>query len=133
MWEGLSGLRKDNTGYDLRDLFIGSEGTLGIITAATLKLSPRPAAVTTALAATATLQQCVALLGLARSRLGAGLTGFEVMNRFALDLVALHFPALPRPLPDAPWTVLLEQSDNESEEQARARFESLLETAWKPG
>ena len=71
VWDGLSGLRKDNTGYDLRDLFIGSEGTLGIITAATLKLSPKPAAVTTALAAAASLSQCVALLGLARSAAAA--------------------------------------------------------------
>ena len=133
VWDGLSGLRKDNTGYDLRDLFIGSEGTLGIITAATLKLSPKPAAVGTALAAAATLQQCVALLGLAQARLGAALTGFEVMNRFSLDLVAKHFPALPQPLADAPWTVLLEQSDNEGEAQARARFEALLEAAMEAG
>ena len=133
VWDGLSGLRKDNTGYDLRDLFIGSEGTLGIITAATLKLSPQPAAVGTALAAAGSLQQCVALLGLAQARLGAALTGFEVMNRFSLDLVARHFPALPQPLADARWTVLLEQSDSEGEEQARARFESLLEAAMEAG
>jgi FAD/FMN-containing dehydrogenase len=133
VWDGLSGLRKDNTGYDLRDLFIGSEGTLGIITAATLKLSPRPAAVGTALAAAGSLERCVALLGLAQARLGAGLTGFEVMNRFSLDLVARHFPALPQPLPQAQWTVLLEQSDNEGEAQARSRFESLLEAALEAG
>ena len=133
VWDGLSGLRKDNTGYDLRDLFIGSEGTLGIITAATLKLHPRPAAMTTALAAAGSLQQCVALLGLAQARLGAGLTGFEVMNRFALDLVAKHFPALPQLLPQAAWTVLLEQSDNEGVAQARARFEALLEAAIEAG
>jgi FAD/FMN-containing dehydrogenase len=133
VWDGLSGLRKDNTGYDLRDLFIGSEGTLGVITAATLKLQPRPAAVGTALAATGTLEQCVALLGLAQSRLGAGLTGFEVMNRFSLDLVARHFPALPQPLPQAAWTVLLEQSDSEGEAQARERFESLLQAALEAG
>ena len=133
VWDGLSGLRKDNTGYDLRDLFIGSEGTLGIITAATLKLSPQPAAVGTALAAAATLPQCVALLGLAQARLGAALTGFEVMNRFSLDLVAKHFPALPQPLAEAPWTVLLEQSDSEGEAQARTRFEALLEAALEAG
>jgi FAD/FMN-containing dehydrogenase len=133
VWDGLSGLRKDNTGYDLRDLFIGSEGTLGIITAATLKLNPKPAAITTAWVATQTLEQCVALLGSARERLGAGLTGFEVMNRFSLDLVAQHFPALPRPLPSAVWSVLLEQSDSEGQDQARARFESLLESALQAG
>jgi FAD/FMN-containing dehydrogenase len=129
VWDGLCGLRKDNTGYDLRDLFIGSEGTLGIITAATLKLGPRPAAVCTALAAAHSLAQCVALLGMARARLGPALTGFEVMNRFSLDLVAKHFPALPQPLPQATWTVLLEQSDNEGEDPARTRFEALLEAA----
>jgi FAD/FMN-containing dehydrogenase len=75
----------------------------------------------------------VALLGLARTRLGAGLTGFEAMGRVALDLVAKHFPALPRPLPTAPWTVLLEQSDTEGEGQARARFEALLGTALQAG
>jgi FAD/FMN-containing dehydrogenase len=133
VWDGLSGLRKDNTGYDLRDLFIGSEGTLGIITAATLKLFPRPAAQTTALAACPSLAHCVALLDLARARLGAGLTGFEVMGRFALDLVARHFPALPQPLPGAPWTVLLEQSDTEGEAQAQARFEALLGDALESG
>jgi FAD/FMN-containing dehydrogenase len=133
VWDGLSGLRKDNTGYDLRDLFIGSEGTLGIITAATLKLHPRPAATGTALAAAASLQQCVALLGLAQARLGAALTGFEVMNRFSLELVARHFPALPRPLPPAAWTVLLEQADCEGEAPARARLEAVLQAALEAG
>ena len=133
VWHGLSGLRKDNTGYDLRDIYIGSEGTLGIITAATLKLSPQPAATTTALAACTSLADCVALLNLARARLGPGLTGFEVMERFALDLVARHFPALPQPLPGAPWTVLLEHSDTESEAHSRARFEALLGDALEAG
>jgi FAD/FMN-containing dehydrogenase len=133
VWDGLSGLRKDNTGYDLRDLFIGSEGTLGVITAATLKLFPQPAATMTALAACDSLDACVALLNLARSRLGAGLTGFEVMGAFALELVARHFPALPRPLPGAPWTVLLEQSDTEGELPARERFEALLGSALEAG
>ena len=133
IWPGLSGLRKDNTGYDLRDLYIGSEGTLGIITAAVMKLAPLPAATTTALAACATLHDCVALLTRARHRLGSGLTGFEVMGRFALDLVARHFPALPQPLPGAPWTVLLEQSDNEGLAPARERFETLLGAALEAG
>ncbi|WP_439898019.1 FAD-binding oxidoreductase [Aquabacterium humicola] len=129
VWDGLAGLRKDNTGYDLRDLFIGSEGTLGIITAATLKLHPKPAASLTALAACANLAQCVALLALAQSRLGPGLTGFEVMGDFALALVHRHFPQLPRPLAPAPWTVLLEYADTEGLDTARTRFESLLEAA----
>ena len=133
VWDGLSGLRKDNTGYDLRDLLIGSEGTLGIITAATLKLFPQPAGTVTALAACETLDQCVALLRLARARLDAGLTGFEVMARFALSLVEQHFPTLPRPLPAAPWTVLLELADTESETTARGRLERLLEAALEAG
>jgi FAD/FMN-containing dehydrogenase len=133
VWDGLSGLRKDNTGYDLRDLFVGSEGTLGVITAATLKLVPRPAAQCTALAACETLADAVALLQRARARLGDGLTGFEVMGRFALTLVEKHFPALPRPLAPSPWTVLLEQSDAEGEAHARALFEALLGEALEAG
>ncbi len=133
VWDGLTGLRKDNTGYDLRDLFIGSEGTLGIITAATLKLAPQPAAVVTAFAACESLEACVRLLALSRTRLGAGLTGFEAMGRFALELVARHFPQLPRPLPAAAWTVLLEASDVEGEAEARARFEALLGAALQDG
>ncbi|MEO7151963.1 MAG: FAD-binding oxidoreductase [Burkholderiaceae bacterium] len=133
VWNGLSGLRKDNTGYDLRDLYIGSEGTLGIITAATLKLFPRPAAVTTALAAVATLDAAVALLQQAQAQLGPALTGFEVMNRFALELVRQHFPQLAQPLAGAPWMVLLEQSDSEDAAHAGARFEALLEAALSQG
>ena len=133
VWHGLSGLRKDNTGYDLRDLFIGSEGTLGIITAATLKLHAKPAATMTAMASCASLADCVALLGLAQQQLGAGLTGFEVMNAFSLSLVAKHMPQLRQPLPAAPWTVLLELSDNESEAHARERFEGLLGQALERG
>src|SRR5205085_10240033 len=86
VWEGTSGLRKDNTGYDLRDLFVGSEGTLGVITAATMKLYPLPAARLTAWAAVPSLEHAVTLLGLAHKHLGSGLTGFEVMGRFALGL-----------------------------------------------
>jgi FAD/FMN-containing dehydrogenase len=133
VWHGLSGLRKDNTGYDLRDLFIGSEGTLGIITAATLKLHPRPLATMTALAACDTVEQAVALLMRARSALGAGLTGFEAMNGLSLALVAKHFAQLPQPLPAAPWAALLELSDQESAEHARQRFEGLLEAAFEAG
>jgi FAD/FMN-containing dehydrogenase len=133
VWHGLAGLRKDNTGYDLRDLFIGSEGTLGIITAATLKLHPQPAATMTALALPHSLVASVALLQLARTRLGAGLTAFEVMNRQSLALVRSHMPQLVQPLPVSDWTVLLELSDSESELHARAAFEALLETALARG
>jgi len=129
VWDGLTGLRKDNTGYDLRHLFIGSEGTLGVITGATLKLYPQPAATGTALAAVGSLDDAVALLQLAQSRLGASLTGFEVMGDYALGLVRQHFPQLAQPLPPCAWTVLLEQSDSESMAHAQALFEALLETA----
>ncbi|UUZ64376.1 FAD-binding oxidoreductase [Polaromonas sp. P1-6] len=134
VWNGLSGLRKDNTGYDLRDLFIGSEGTLGIITAATLKLYPQPAAQLTAWAAVPSMQHAVTLLGLAHQHLGAGLTGFEVMGQFALSLVAKNFKQLRVPLyEDAAFCVLLENSDTESESHAREQFERLLETALEQG
>ncbi|MFP5325097.1 MAG: FAD-binding oxidoreductase, partial [Gammaproteobacteria bacterium] len=134
VWQGLSGLRKDNTGYDLRDLFVGSEGTLGIITAATMKLYPLPAAQLTAWAAVPSLEAAVALLGLAHRHLGAGLTGFEVMGQFALGLVDRHMPQLRVPLwADHPYCVLLENSDSESEAHARTQFEHLLESAFEDG
>ena len=134
VWSGRKGLRKDNTGYDLRDLFIGSEGTLGIITAACMKLYPQPAAKLTAWAAVPSMEHAVQLLGMAHQKLGAGLTGFEVMGQFALSLVDKHYPHLRVPLwQDAPWCVLLENSDSESEDHARTQFESLLEAALEQG
>ena len=130
----LSGLRKDNTGYDLRNLMIGSEGTLGIITAATMKLYPQPAAQLTAWAAVPSMEAAVQLLGLAHQRLGPGLTGFEVMNQFALGLVDKHYPQLRVPLwQGTPWCVLLENSDSENEQHARSQFEALLEAALEQG
>jgi FAD/FMN-containing dehydrogenase len=127
VWSGLSGLRKDNTGYDLRHLFIGSEGTLGIITAATMKLFPKPAAQRTAWAAVPSVETALDLLGLAQQQLGAGLTGFEMMSQAALGLVARHFPALKVPFwQEAPYCVLLELSDTESESHAEQRLEQLL-------
>ena len=131
---GLTGLRKDNTGYDLRNLMIGSEGTLGIITAATMKLYPLPAAQSTAWAAVPSMQAAVDLLGLAHQTLGPGLTGFEVMNQFALSLVDKHYPQLRVPLwQGTPWCVLLENSDSENEQHARTQFEALLERALEQG
>ena len=134
VWDGLSGLRKDNTGYDLRDLFIGSEGTLGVITGATMKLVPLPKASLTAWAAVPSMDAALALLGLAHRHLGAGLTGFEVMGQFALSLVVKHMPQLRVPFQaDSPYGVLLECSDQESEEHARGLFERLLEAALDEG
>ena len=134
IWHGLSGLRKDNTGYDLRDLYIGSEGTLGIITAATLKLYPLPAARLTAWAAVDSMDDAIKLLGMAHQHLGAGLTGFEVMGQFALSLVAQHFSQLKVPLYEtSAFCVLLECSDQESEAHARVQFERWLEAALESG
>ena len=125
--QGLSGLRKDNTGYDLKQLYIGSEGTLGIITAATVKLFPKPAAQRTAWASVADISQASVLLGLAQQHLGAGLTGFELMSQMALSLVAKHFPSLPLPFwQQAPYAVLLELSDTESDTHATERLEHML-------
>ena len=134
IWNGLKGLRKDNTGYDLRNLFIGSEGTLGVITAATMKIYPLPASQLTAWAALPSFDAAVRLLALAHQYLGAGLTGFEVMNRFALTLVDKHMPQLRVPFidnPAFPYAVVLENSDSESEEHARSRFEALMEAAFE--
>ena len=134
IWHGLSGLRKDNTGYDLRNLYIGSEGTLGIITAATMKIYPLPAAQLTAWAAVPSLSAAVVLLSLAQRHLGANLTGFEVMGQFALSLVDKHFDQLVVPLyADSPFCVLLENSNHESAAHARTQFEQLLETALADG
>ncbi|MCA0175340.1 MAG: FAD-binding oxidoreductase [Proteobacteria bacterium] len=113
IWDGLSGLRKDNSGYALRDLLIGSEGTLAILTAATLKLFPMPTARATVLAACASLADAVALLQTARAGLDAALTGFELMSGHALALVARHQPDLRQPL-RAPWLALL-QADGPAE------------------
>ena len=129
IYSGLSGLRKDNTGYDLKNLFIGAEGTLGVITRATLKLYPQPKASLTAFVASKSLTDCVTLLSKAHQALGSQLTGFEVMNQFALSLVTKHMPQLSCPFPDAPWCALLELSDSESEAHANAQFEQLLSNA----
>lgn len=127
---GLRALRKDNTGYDLRNLMIGSEGTLGVITAATLKLYPRPVAQYTALLALHSLEAAVNLLNIARQGFDAGLTGFEIISRNCLEAVVECFPQQRLPFQDesaqAPWFALLELSDSESEEHARQRLEQVL-------
>ena len=129
-WDGMRALRKDNTGYDLRDLFIGSEGTPGIITAATLKLFPRPAAQVVAFVAVDTPARAVALLQLAQARLASALTAFELIGDSCLSLVVRHVPAARRPLEAAsPWYVLIEVSDPRDEVQAQAAMEALLEAA----
>ncbi|MEY4207186.1 MAG: hypothetical protein RLZZ20_338 [Pseudomonadota bacterium] len=126
IWDGLRGLRKDNTGYDLRDLFIGAEGTLGIITAAVLKLYAQPAARLTALMAIGSARDALALLELARQRCDASLTGFELMSDFCLQLVEKHFPAQRLPFASRhPQYVLMELSDSESEAHAMTMLEAV--------
>lgn len=134
VWNGLRGLRKDNTGYDLRDLYIGSEGTLGVITAAVLKLFPLPAAQLAAFVAVPSPQAATELLQLAQSRLGAGLTAFELMGDACIALVEKHVPAARLPLADrSPWYVLIELSDTQDEARANSALESLLELAIEQG
>ena len=119
LWSSLRGLRKDNTGYDLRDLFIGAEGTLGVITGAVLKLFPQPKAAITSMVALASPRSALDLLALMQDQCGAGLTGFELMSDHALQLVATHFSALPQPFSARhAQYVLLEVSSSESEAHA---------------
>ncbi len=126
----LAGLRKDNTGYHWSDLLIGAEGTLGIVTAATLKLFPLPRAKWTAWAAVATPRDALRLLGLAQARCGPALTAFELVSDFALSLVEKHFRSSRSPFSERhPQAVLIEVSDHESEAHARAMLEGLLEDA----
>ncbi|MFJ4142494.1 FAD-binding oxidoreductase [Pseudomonas sp. NPDC089734] len=131
IWNGLRGLRKDNTGYDLRDLFVGSEGTLGIITAATLKLFPLPKAQVVAFLAFESLDQAVRFLSHARAGLGAGLTAFELLSADCLALLREQFPQGPQPFSQSehPWFALLELSDNHSAQHARQVFEDVLSDA----
>jgi FAD/FMN-containing dehydrogenase len=134
IWNGIKGLRKDNTGYDLRDLFIGSEGTLGVITAAVMKLYPLPVSQWTTLVACENIASTIALLTLFQKRANSLLTGFEMMTRESLDLNEKHFPQMANPLQgDPPYTVLIELSDHESEEHVRQLLESILEEAFEGG
>ncbi|MFC0340404.1 FAD-binding oxidoreductase [Paracoccus niistensis] len=106
----LKRLRKDNTGYSLRDLLIGAEGTLGIITAATLKLAPRPAAVATAMLEVPDPAAALQLLSLAQAMMAGCVTTFELISGQGLAFVAETLPEIRQPLPGAPWSVLLELS-----------------------
>ena len=134
IWNGLKGLRKDNTGYDLRDLFIGSEGTLGIITAAVMKLYPLPISQWTTLVATQDISSTIALLNLFQKRATSLHTGCEMMTQESLALNGKHFPKMTNPLQNnPPFTVLIELSDHESEEHVRQLLESILEEALEGG
>ena len=109
IWHGLSRLRKDNTGYDLRHLLIGSEGTLGVITAASLKLFSRPAATGVALMVVRDPAAALALLSVARDQLGEGVSAFELMHRQGFDFLAEKLPQVRQPFASPPeWCVLIE-------------------------
>ena len=111
VWDGLRGLRKDNTGYDLKHLFIGAEGTLGVITGAVLKLFPLPRRQTTCWLNVASPAAAVALLAEAKTAFDAQLTAFELVSEVSLALVLKHIPQARRPGLAASWYVLAEFSD----------------------
>ena len=139
LWSSLQGLRKDNTGYDLRDLFVGSEGTLGIVTAATLRLFPQPRAGVCAWATCRTLADAVALMRRLRAAFDAELVGYEAMNALSLALVERHFSALRVPLPlvdasGAPlWSVLIALASPHDEHVLRDGAEAALAAATQAG
>ena len=133
IWNGLSRLRKDNTGYDLRNLLIGSEGTLGIITAASLKLSPRPAGEGTAFMVVESPQAAVTLLAAARDQLGDGISAFEIIHRQGLEFLAQHLPDIRLPFDKNPeWCVLVEVGLAHGLNPQTA-LETLFETGFEQG
>ncbi|MEG1833925.1 MAG: FAD-binding oxidoreductase [Burkholderiaceae bacterium] len=134
IWHGLRALRKDNTGYDLKHCFIGAEGTLGVITAAVLKLYPAPRARMTALAALPSVAAAVQLLARARNAAGPLLTGFELMSDACIAKVAEQLPGVRIPLAiRSPWFALIELSEHENEAHGTALLEALLAAALEAG
>lgn len=130
----LNKLKKDNTGYNLRNLFIGAEGTLGIITAAVLKLYPAPKGRATAWLAVQTPQAPLDLFQRAQNVAGPALTTFELMARMLVDFTVRHMPGNRDPLADAyPWYVLVEISSNQSEADARALLDRIVEDGFEKG
>jgi len=134
VWDGLRALRKDNTGYDLKQLFIGAEGTLGVITAAVLRLQPRPEATGLAWIAVESPARAVELLALLRERAGDRVTAFELISRRCLEAVLAHARDARDPLGEPhPWHVLAELSDSGSFEALAARLEQALELGAERG
>ena len=134
IWDGLSSLRKDNTGYDLKQLFIGAEGTLGIITAAVLKLFPRPGSVETAFVAVRDPAAAIELLARTRAGTGDSITAFELISRQALGMVLKHIPGTTDPLTDRhSWYVLIEASSGDTGGSLRGALEAVLADAAEAG
>jgi FAD/FMN-containing dehydrogenase len=134
IWNGLRTLKKDNTGYDLRDLLIGSEGTLGVITAAALKMLPRPAEVATAIVALESPQAALKLFRLAEATAGSTLTAFEFWARRAMDFALAYVANTRDPFSAShPWYALLEISNSEPDGRAAAQLEAMLEKASEAG
>jgi FAD/FMN-containing dehydrogenase len=136
VWHGLRGLRKDNTGYDLRDAFIGSEGTLGVITAATLKLFPKPVGCLTAMLRVASAEDAVKLFGLLRKRWGGSLTAFELFSGSVLGFVRRRLPGRPLPVPDldeGSWYALVDYADFSGDPVQQTLFEQPLTEALESG
>jgi FAD/FMN-containing dehydrogenase len=130
--KNLNKLKKDNTGYDLKNLFIGAEGTLGVITAAVLRLVPRPKSVETAWAAVPSVQAAVDLLGLATERTAGGVTSFEIMAREGIDIVIKHAGARDPLATRSPYSVLIELS-SQRREGLREALEQILEQGLEKG
>lgn len=134
IWNGLRALKKDNTGYDLKQLFIGSEGTLGIITAAVLKLHPKPAEHATALVAVGDLDATLHLFERAREAAGTNLTAFEFLSGWGLETVTTHMPGNRKPLDgSSPWYVLIEISSGIADGSAQGVMERILGEALEQG
>ena len=127
VWDGLRGLRKDNTGYDLKQLFLGAEGTLGVITAAVLRLYPKPSATATAWIALGSEREAVELLAVLRERVGERISAFELVSRSCLEAVLRHVPELRDPLrAPHPWYVLAQFADSGTAEELAARVGEAL-------
>lgn len=134
IWNGLRALGKDNTGYAMKHLFVGGEGTLGIITAAVLKLFPRPIEKQTALCAVDEIENVPRLLALARALSGDAVTAFELIVRFGLEIAVKHLDGVVDPFEEAhPWYTLIEFSSTRPEAGLREVFETFLETAFEQG
>lgn len=134
IWNGLRRLKKDNTGYDLRDLFIGAEGTLGVITAAVLKLFPVPEGHQVAIAGLDSPGTALKVLKLAERRCGGALTGFELMPRIGVEFTVAHIPGNRDPLTGKyPWYVLIDISSGQSQDAADAMMQVVLEDALAEG